>query len=330
MVTRRAVVTGATGGLGRLLVPALAAQGWTVVCTGRRVDLGRTLVAPGVSFVPADLSRDSLDTLLAGADSVFHLAALSSPWGRQPAFVQANVTATQRLLAAASAAGCRRFIHTSTPSIFVDRRHRMNLREDSPLPAHGVNDYARTKLAAERLVLQAASPAMATVVLRPRAIVSPFDTVLLPRLMRAAQRGRIVLPAGGQALVELTDGRDVVAALLAACARAEALSGRVFNISGGQPRPLSHIVSRVFQAMGRPLSVRSVPPALAFALGALAEGLALLLPSRPEPPLTRYGAMVASWSQTFDLTAARTDLQWSPRHSPEEAIDWALQGDRHA
>jgi nucleoside-diphosphate-sugar epimerase len=86
----------------------------------------------------------------------------------------------------------------------------------------------------------------------------------------------------------------------------------------------------VFDALGRPLRVHSINPHLSLAMGALAETLARLWPSRPEPPLTRYGAMVAAWSQTFDLTAARTRLQWTPRHSPEDAIIWALQEGAHA
>jgi hypothetical protein len=40
--------------------------------------------------------------------------------------------------------------------------------------------------------------------------------------------------------------------------------------------------------------------------------------------------MVAAWSQTFDLRAARTLLQWTPRYSPQEAVTWALSGLQHA
>lgn len=329
-MSARVLVTGATGGLGRVLVPALVAQGCQVLATGRRVDVGRALGGPRVSFRVADLARDALEPLLDGVDTVFHLAALSSPWGKRAAFETANVTATRRLLEAARLQGCRRFVHTSTPSIYTERRHRLDLTEDSPLPSRFVNDYARTKFAAERLVRAAASTAMATVVLRPRAIVGPFDAVLLPRLLRAAGRGTVVLPAGGEALVELTDARDVVAALLAASAHAETVNGQVFNISGGAPRPLARIAAQVFAALGRPLRVHSIDARLALALAALAETVAQLWPTRPEPPLTRYGAMVAAWSQTFDLTAAHTRLLWSPRHSPEAAIAWALQGIRHA
>jgi hypothetical protein len=82
--------------------------------------------------------------------------------------------------------------------------------------------------------------------------------------------------------------------------------------------------------MGRPVRIRSIDARLALLLSAGVERVAALWPGRPEPPLTRYSAMVAAWSQTFDLRAARTLLQWTPRYSPQEAVTWALSGLQHA
>lgn len=329
-MTKRVLVTGATGGLGRVLVPVLHDNGFEVMATGRRSEIGAGLERDGVTFRAADLTRDALELLTVGVDTVFHLAALSAPWGRRSAFVQANVTATRRLLDAAAASGCRRFIYVSTPSIYTDTRHQLGLTETSPLPARWVNDYAETKYAAERLVIAAARAAMATVVLRPRAIVSPFDNVLLPRLLRAARRGTLVLPEGGAALVELSDARDVVSALLSARDRAFAVNGAVFNISGGAPLRVAEIATLVFRALGQPLRIRSISASAALRLAMIAETVARVLPGRPEPPLTRYSAMIASWSQTFDLAGARSGLGWRPIHSPQSALTWALAARRHA
>jgi nucleoside-diphosphate-sugar epimerase len=187
------------------------------------------------------------------------------------------------------------------------------------------NAYARTKLAAERAVLEADSPAMHTVVLRPRAIIGPYDQVLLPRLLRAADKGVMPLPRAGRALIEPTDARDVVAALLAAEARAEAIGGRVFNISGGQPVTLAALVSHIFGRLGRGVRVVPVPAPAVLAAGAVLETIARLRPASSEPVLTRYGAMTLGWSQTFDLSAAREALGWEPRRHPFEAVDWALK-----
>ena len=82
-----------------------------------------------------------------------------------------------------------RFLFASTPSIYAGAAHRLDLTEASRLPGRLVNAYAQTKLAAEHAVRAAGAPGFATVALRPRAIVGPHDTVLLPRLLRAARSG---------------------------------------------------------------------------------------------------------------------------------------------
>lgn len=318
------LVTGASGGLGRVLVPTLLAAGLEVRATGRRTVVPAQLAGPRCTYRPADLATDPLHDLLDGVQTVYHLAAMSAPWGPAQAFEAANVVATQRLLGAARAAGCPAFVHVSTPSIYAEPRDRLGLRDDAAPAGRWANDYARTKHVAERTVLAASGTGLDTVVLRPRAIISPFDTVLLPRLVRAAARGRLPLPHGGRALIELTDARDVVAALLAAARRAGQLGGMAFNISGGVPLPLARIVALVFEALGQPVRLHSIDRRLALLLATFAERLALLRPGSPEPRLTRYGVMVTGWSQTFDLGAARAALGWTPRHAPADAIAWAL------
>lgn len=177
MVTRTVLVTGATGGLGRVLVDQLAQSGHDVIATGRNATIGADLA--GCHFIAADLASDPLERLVAGVDTVYHLAALSSPWGHYAAFERANITATERLLSAAAAQRCRAFIYASTPSIYTDTRHQIGITEGTPLPTQFANYYAATKYAAEQTVL-GHQGSMATVALRPRAIVSPFDTALLP------------------------------------------------------------------------------------------------------------------------------------------------------
>lgn len=319
-MTRHALVTGATGGLGRTLVPMLIAEGYTVRATGRDAAVGATL---GVPFVCADLAVDTLAPLVEGVDRVFHLAALSSPWGRLAAFEAANVTATARLLAAARAAGAARFVFTSTPSIYADACDRIGLTEADPPARPFANHYAATKYVAEQQMRVASAPGFDTVTIRPRAIVGPHDRVLLPRLLRAARSSRVRLPRGGEALIEITDARDVCTALIAAD-RADGVSGRVFNVSGGQPRSLRRLLETIFGALERPLSVGSIGTRTAMTLAGAAESICAILPGRPEPPLTRYAVKTLAYSQTFDLTAARKALGWEPRVSPEAAITYAL------
>ena len=330
MVSLPVLVTGATGGLGRVMVDSLLAQGRAVIASGRDPAIGAQLAASGARFIPADLAHDDLAPLCEGVGSVFHLAALSSPWGSDDAFIKANVLATTRLLKAARKSGASRFVFASTPSVYTRAAHQIGLTERSPLPPRLVNAYARTKLMAEEAVLAAAAPGFAATALRPRAVIGPHDTVLLPRLLRAAAKGVMPLPGMGKALIEPSDARDVADAFLAAEARAEAVSGRVFNVSGGQPIALKDLAAHAFARMNRNVRLVPLPARMVLALAHLAEGSAKLKPGHPEPPITAYSAMALGWSQTFDLAAAHRDLGWQPRRDPFSAIDWALEARNHA
>ena len=321
-----ALVTGATGGLGQALCAALRHQGRAVRATGRSLKVGRHLQAIGCEFVAADLAAPIVPELTQEVGTVFHLAALSKPWGSKREFEAINVQATENLLAAARNSGCRTFIYASTPSIFTTGRDQLNITEDDPVAAPMSNYYANTKYRAERIVLAAHDPAFATAALRPRAIVGPHDTVLLPRLLRAARRGFMPLPRDGEALIEITDVRDVVSAFLAAEDRISDASGCAFNVSGGHPLKLKRLLEIVFDELG--LSVRRIRlPGLALhAVAGLLEAICAKLPGQPEPLLTRYMAHTLTFSQTLNIERARRVLGWQPRHSPEAAIVYALSG----
>ena len=308
-MTRVALVTGATGGLGRTLVPALRGAGWQVRATGRRPRGGEDIAA-------LNLTHALPDGLCRGVDTVFHLAALSAPWGRRADFHAINVDAVARLAAAARAAGCRRFVHVSTPSIYAEPRDRWAIGEGDPPARRFANDYARTKWAGEQAVR---ASGMAATILRPSAIVGPDDAVLLPRLLRAVRRGRVPLPAGGRALVELTDARDVAAALLLA---ADAPPTEA-NLSGGAAMPVRAIVARIAARLALPVRLVALPRPLAMAAATAAEAWGHV--AGREPVVTRYTATALGWSRTFDLSHERAELGWHPRIAPEAAIDHALE-----
>ena len=312
---RRVLVTGATGGLGVSLVAALRAKGHVVRATGRNPALASRLTATGADFVAADLNVPTVAYgLCEGMDSVIHAAALSSPWGRKGDFQRINVEATQRLLDAARRAGCGRFVFVSSPSVHARARDQFGLSEADPLPATFLNTYAATKAVAERRVMAANDDGFATICLRPRAIVGPDDTVLLPRFLRVIDKGVFPLIRDGRALIELTDVRDAACALILAEAKAPDLGGQVFNISGGRPVSVKATVTALAEAMGR--RVRFVGlPYWPMRLGAFGlEAASRAWPGQPEPPLTVYSLCTLAFSQTFDLSRARTELGYVPQY----------------
>lgn len=128
------LVTGGSGGLGRELVPRLAAAGFGVRVLSRR-PAPRQLGA-GVEWAQADLATgEGLAQAVAGVDQIIHAATLPQPARKvSQAF---DVTSTERLLRAAEAAGVRDFLYISI--IGIER-----------IPFF----YYKQKLAAEQLVQQ--------------------------------------------------------------------------------------------------------------------------------------------------------------------------------
>lgn len=314
MNARRALVTGATGGLGLSLCAALKDAGYWVRASGRSEANAARLKEYADEVVRGDLLDMDLQALCSNIDVVFHAAALSSPWGPDAAFEAINVGATRDLLAAAKARGADGFVFVSSPSIYAALRDQHGLTEESPLPARALNAYARTKRAAEECVLAANAPAFRTTAIRPRALIGPDDTVLLPRILTLAARGWFPALRGARALIELTDVRDAARALAAADQNLAQAAGKAINISGGQPTSVASLIDKLGAALGRRVRLRPAPIELALALARASEMVCAALPSRPEPKLTTYGVATLAYTQTFNLARARALLGYAPQY----------------
>lgn len=298
------------------LVREAVARGHSVLATGRSLPAGHAAEALGADFIPLDLSSlaPDLRELVRGCDSVIHAAALSASWGRPKEFQLANVEITARLLEAAADAAVGRFVFVSSPSIFASFHDRLAIGPADE-PAHRpLNHYARTKLAAEKLVLAPRADAMACCAIRPRALVGAGDRVILPKLADLARRRYILLPRGGGAVIELTDLRDAASAICEAERRAHDLAGLAINISGGRPVEVREVARQVAEAMGLNPTMVPLPAGLARAIAWTLEGLAKLHQSDREPLLTRYTLSTLAYSQTFSGEPARRLLGFTPQH----------------
>jgi 2-alkyl-3-oxoalkanoate reductase len=318
----RVFVTGATGCLGGAFVRRCAAEGISVTASGRDRVAGRALAALGIRFAAAELNDSAaLDRAVAGHDLVVHCGGLSSAWGPRSAFTAANVEGTRNVVAAALRHGVRRLVFISTPSVYFDFTDRYDIAEDAPLARRPVNDYAASKLEAERLVRDAAASGLPAVILRPRAIVGPGDSALLPRLMRVASRGRLPLIDGGRAAIDLTYVDNVVDALLAVLSADAGVDGKTYNISNGEPAQVASLMHRIVAALRLRVRFVAVPFRLAYLAAAALEAAASVRPGRPEPAMTRYSVGVLGKSQTLCIDAARRDFGYRPRIPLGEGIE---------
>ncbi len=323
----KALITGATGGLGRNLIERLHRDGHTIIATGRNIAIGKAIAAQGVRFEAVDLSESyRLKRLAEGCDVVFHCAALSSPWGRREDFEAMNVQGTINVSDAALLAGAR-LVHVSTPSVYANYTDQFEINEFSALPKRMINDYARTKLAAEVAIRSAAhDDGLEAIILRPRGIFGPHDTTLMPRLIAAAERGPIPLINGGHAVVDVTYVENVVDALLLAAEARHIKNGEAFNITNGQGILIGDLIKIALSAVGVPYKTKNIPYWLADLAARGMEFSARIGMTKGEPSLTRYTASLFAFHQTLDITRARTNLGYNPKISIMSGInryaDW--------
>ena len=316
----RSVVTGATGCLGLNLTRRLLEEGYEVVALGRNQQRGAILSELGARFVSLDLMDHArLKKLSLKADFIFHCAALSSPWGRYVDFYQANVLGTQHVIDATPLNA--RLIHVSSPSIYFDFTSKYDIKENAPLPETPANFYIKSKLLAEQLIDKAWHEKQLNVVtLRPRAIFGPYDTAILPRLLRAEKNGILPMIGRGDNLIDVTCVDNVVESLLLAATAGSAVCGKKYNITNDEHKTLIDILTLLYSALGTPLKIQSIPYSVAQALAYCLETMYRLLPLKGEPRITRYSAGVLALGQTLNIDAAKHDLNYKPLVSIEQGM----------
>ncbi|MCD2189956.1 NAD-dependent epimerase/dehydratase family protein [Actinomycetospora soli] len=322
----RALVTGGGGFLGGAVVDALLARGDDVTSVARG-DYP-ALRARGVATMRGDLADPAVArAAVAEVDVVFHVAARAGISGAASSYRRSNVDATRALLDACRAAGVRRFVFTSTPSVVHAGADIRGGDESLPYATHYDSPYPETKAEAERLVLAANSPDLATVALRPHLVWGPGDTQLVPRILDRARSGRLRLVGDGAAVIDTTYVDDAAQAHLDAADRlvpGAACAGRPYFITSGDPRPVHELVNGIVTAGGLPPVSATVPLPVAVAAGAVVEtvwkGLERIV-SVGDPPMTRFLARQLATDHWFDISAAKRDLGYAPQVPLDEGFE---------
>lgn len=266
------LVTGAAGFVGSALSELLLDEGHRVRGVDAFTDyypreakerhLSRILGRPGFELVEADLSATEPGPLLAGVDTVFHLAGqpgVRASWGADFGhYVRHNVLVTQRLLEACRDRPLRKLVYASSSSVYGDAESLPTAETVRPAP---VSPYGVTKLAAEHLCeVYRKTFAVPTVSLRLFTVYGPGQRpdMAFHRLVRAAVHGeRFELYGDGRQTRDFTFVGDVVRAMVDA---ASSQWCGVANLGGGARTSMREVLEVVADLCG-PLDLAVLPAA---------------------------------------------------------------------
>jgi UDP-glucose 4-epimerase len=309
-----ALITGATGAVGPLVVKAFHDAGYFI----------RTL---SMDPQPAGIWPDDVETRIGdvtdlsavrvamdGIDAVVHMAALlhifNPPPEMREKYERINVGGTSNVIESAIQAGVKRIVLFSTVAVYGSTCGRIVTETTQTNPD---TFYAQTKLAAERIVLDArdANCRQIGTVLRLGAIYGPRIKGNYQRLFESLARGRFIPIAKGgnrRTLVYVKDvGRAAVLAL-----QHPAAAGKVFNVSDGEFHTLNEIIGIMCQVLGRKSPQLSLPVGpVRFAAGVI-EDIAKL--AGVQSPIVR--AMIDKYTEdvAVDSRLIQNELGFVPQY----------------
>ncbi len=318
----KVLVTGGGGFLGGAIVRLLRARGDEVRSMTRSSYpwLGEVGVEQSLGDL-ADLT--AVESAVEGCDAVIHTAAKAGVWGWYKDFFATNITGTENVIAACKKHGVRKLIHTSTPSVVHSGADIENGNESLPYPKHFDAYYQETKARAEKAILAANGPDLATVALRPHLIFGPGDPHLIPRIVSKAHEGKLRRIGSRPVMVDVTVIDNAARAHLNALERLEvgaACAGRPYFISNGEPVELWGFIDRILAEAGLPPVSRRISAWKARLAGSVLEWTYWLLRLPGEPPMTRFVAEHMATSHWYDISAARRDLGYEPTVTVVEGL----------
>ncbi|NIQ02301.1 MAG: NAD-dependent epimerase/dehydratase family protein [Nitrospinaceae bacterium] len=260
--------------LGRPLCSSLHSQGWKVIALNRTLEMG-----PWDESIQVDLASHEKFSIPSDIDVVYHLAgkahALSETRQDEEEYFRINAEGTRRILEAAKARGVRRFVFFSSVKAMGEGGPDCF---DESAPCHPVTPYGKSKLEAERMVLEG-NYVPEPVVLRLTMVYGPTHKGNLPRMIDAVSKGRFPpIPEFGNKR-SMVHVQDVAQAALLAAEKPEA-TGQTYLVTDGRPCSTRELYEWICQALDKPVPTWRIPKGVFCGLAKLGDGIGKILGRR--------------------------------------------------
>lgn len=267
------IVTGGAGFIGSHIAERLLIDGHTVtivdnLLTGKSENIDRLMAKHGklLTFANISINDPTLPDVVAGADTIFHEAALPSVPRSIDDPLETHlhcVTGTLHVLDAARRTGVRRVVYAASSSAYGDQEGEFKSEDMSPLP---ISPYGVAKLAGEQYCqVFTRVYGLETVCLRyfnvfgPRQDPTSQYAAVIPRFITAMLRGeRPTIYGDGQQTRDFTYIDNVVHGNLLASTSPDAV-GQMMNLATGGRVSLLDLVEKINVLLGTELEPEFLP-----------------------------------------------------------------------
>ncbi len=314
----RVGVTGGTGFLGSFLVRDLLTKGLPVQVLARPSHRADELQLAGAQIIRGELENaESIAQAVAGANVVYHLAAKVGAPGSRKDYFEANVTGTERVLAACEQQRVGRIVYIGSLSVYGPIAEGTRIDESTAFDEHPEqrDPYSESRIAADRLVSSFAQrTGIPTVVLRPGLVYGPPRP--LPLGILAFRLGKTNLVFGNpENRIPLNYVENLVDAMQVAAASGSGL--QQFNIIDDD-----NLTLRQYHAVKSSVdgsATRFVSPWPLHVAGPITELLRPLLPMG-DLRLSHRQLERSLQNRWYDTSRIREETGWQPLVSLVESV----------
>jgi uncharacterized protein YbjT (DUF2867 family) len=285
------LITGATGYIGRHLVPRLVQSGERPRCLVRDVKRAAALLPAGqVEFAQGDTTQAAtLAEALQGVDTVVHGAFITADHKQSSGnhYEVTNVQGTANLIRAAREASVTRIIEMSG----------LGTRPDKP------GTYMQGRYQAEHMLKESG---LDWTIIQPSVLFGK-DAPFIKGLADLIRTSPVVpLIGGGKMLFQPIYVEDVVTVVLKVLQEPERTNHKTFTIGGPEYYTFTQIIDALLHAMHKN-RVKVPAPLPLIGLGA-----AVLEAVLPRPPLTKAAMTLFTFDNVTDINAVERDFGFTP------------------
>ncbi len=308
-------ITGIGGFIGLRMALRAKALGWQVRGLDVSPAAAQRAREQGAEVFVGDINDAALlSQCFAGADIVFHTAAIVEEDGARELYERVNVEGTRSVCRAAQAQGVRQLVQLSSVMVY-GFDYPEGVTEEGPFRDDG-NIYNETKLRSERVALEFHRPgAFDVIVIRPGDVYGAGSLPWVLRPLQLLRQRLFTLPDGGQGVINHVHVDNLLDGVFLALEKNA--GGECFTISDGIATPCSEFFGHHARMLGRG-GVPTAPGGLLIALVGLLAGLYRLMGRKP--PASAAGIHFLRRRGAYSIDKARRMLGYVPRITLEEGM----------
>jgi nucleoside-diphosphate-sugar epimerase len=315
---KKVFITGGSGFVGQNLIPLLVEKGYSVSALARSQSAVDKVEKLGTTAVKGDLdNKQAIADGVKNAETVFHLAASVDFFASEKALYNLHVKPTVLLLEESKKAGVTNFVYLGAASVIMNGKPIKNADEHF-LSDNLIDGYSRTKLEAEKLVLQANTTKFKTISIRPPLIWGKGDPNILPAIIEAIKKGQMQFIGGGLHKIVTCNVKNVCEALV--LAEQSSSGGSSYFITDGEQLVFKDFIQKYVGTQGIDVPDKSVSIRVAKIMATIMEFIWKTFRLKGHPPL--YKAMVNTLGLEFitNDTKARRELGYKTFVTVEQGL----------